>query len=170
MPFKPLSGPLLTGGHCFARCLSLSASASACGNFAILPCTTYSCSARASASSTWWLSSSVSLGTTMIGTATRRASRIEPEPVRWCQYAVRKATIADSSESYRHAKSPLPRPRLSHPSHGACAFPIQACRGQSQRWSFSTKLARLLCTCRTIAFHLGRIVRSIRCILAIRVR
>lgn len=81
IPFSPLCGPLLTGGHSSALCLSFSASARACGSCASLPCTTYSCSASASASSTWWLSSRVSLGTTMMGTPVRRASRIEPEPV-----------------------------------------------------------------------------------------
>jgi hypothetical protein len=112
IPFNPLSGPLLTGGHSNDLCLSFSASASACGSCASLPWTTYSCSASASASSTWWLSSRVSFGTTMIGTPVRRASRIEPEPDIGVRLYIEHTLLAHKAFSYQHVKSQLPQQHL----------------------------------------------------------
>ena len=174
MPLSPLCGPLLTGGHSSALCLSFSASERACGSSASLPCTTYSCSASASASSTWWLSSRVSLGTTMMGTPVRRASRIEPEPVARVLVKTMPIIFEDRGTSeafpYQHVKSPLPPSHPCRPWPGAYVCPGQLCRDQSRRLLVSTSPGRSICTFRITACHLGRTARSARCSLGIRAR
>ena len=88
-PFSPRAcrcTPLLGGGHAFCRLRNSSASSSACERLSSLPYTTYSCSASASASSTWWLSRSSALGTTTNGTDMRNASSTVPEPIQVISY------------------------------------------------------------------------------------
>lgn len=119
-----LCTPLFAGGHSFCRCLSCSASSNALAKFSNLPCTTYSCSASASASSTWWLSRSVALGMTIMGICWRSASRIEPEP--GTTASVQEPDIHRVIQTYQHDLSPRPPVPPSHsPSPISYTFPTQ---------------------------------------------